>query len=317
LWRRKLAHLESEHTEKQGEAGTKSSSSATSGARQRWVVVLRVTLLVLAAGVAVLGVLLGQRRDRAAAPGGGQYVCPMHLEVTAGAPRECPICRMALVKRSELKIEGVADGEEDAIAASSLLSNAASGVARTLVGFNPSPARRHVQRQESLAPAWMESAGVVAALVYDDLLPSFGPREHATFYPTSLPNSGQDAWRTAEPPAKWDGSMSIVQFALAEGAQGRAGAAGWLKLDPKARESLVVPAMSVLQSSEGPYVLVFNAARGTATKRAVAIGKVFSGMAAVLSGLSPRELVVSMNAFFWDAERKLSADQRTPSGAIP
>jgi hypothetical protein len=75
--------------------------------------------------------------------------------------------------------------------------------------------------------------------------------------------------------------------------------------------------MAVLQSSEGPYVLVFNPARGSASKRAVAIGKVFSGMAAVLSGLSSRELVVSMNAFFWDAERKLSADQRMQSGVVP
>ena len=281
------------------------------------MVVLRVTLLVLAAGSAVFGVFLAQRRDRAATAMGGQYVCPMHLEVTANAPRECPICRMALVKRSELKIEGAAAAEEDAVAASSLLSNAASGVTRSLIGFNPAPVRRHVQRQEALAPAWMESAGVVAALLYNDLLPSLGPREHATFYPTALPKSGLDGWRTAEPPARWDGSMSVVHFALGEGTQGREGAAGWVKLDPKARESLVVPSMAILESNAGPYVLVFNAERGTASKRAVAIGKVFAGMAAVLSGLTPRELVVSMNAFFWDAERKLSADPRAPSGAVP
>src|SRR4029077_15408776 len=95
------------------------------------------------------------------------------------------------------------------------------------------------------------------------------------------------------------------------------GAAGWVRLDPKSREALGGPALAVVQSGDGPYVLVFTPARGTVAKRPIEIGKIFSGWAAVLSGVNPRELVVSMNTFFWDAERRMQPDQRAQSGAIP
>jgi hypothetical protein len=48
---------------------------------------------------------------------------------------------------------------------------------------------------------------------------------------------------------------------------------------------------------------------GAATRRAIEVGRITTGLAAVLSGLDLRELVVSVNAFFWDAERRLQGDR--------
>jgi hypothetical protein len=275
---------------------------------------LRAALLAVAAGIAVLGFALARRRDRAVAPIGAPYVCPMHLEVTANAPRECPICGMALVEQSELRREGdqpAAAGSAEGVAASHLLANMGGPTSWTELGFNPMPVRRHVLRQEPYVAAWLENAQTVAALVYNDVLPALVAGEHALFLPTAAPGTVVDLELSREPVAPWDRSTSIVRFSAQTTAL-RDGTPGWVKLDPKSRESVVVPAMSVMQSGEGPYVLVFTPARGTLVKRPIQIGKTFSGMTAIVSGVSPRELVASMNTFFWDAERRLHAD---PPGA--
>lgn len=282
-----------------------------------------MTLLVLASVAVVTGFWLGHHRDRAMAEQGGSFVCPMHPEVTADAPRECPICGMALVKAGTFSREGAASSEaeaggeaNDAIAAAHLLNKAAGGVATSLLTYNATPVRRRVQQQEPLAPAWRE-IDAVAALLYDDELGTLAPDEAAAFFSTSEPDVAVDLRYRGESPVPWDRSTSVVRFDVVSAGAPAPGAPGWVKLARKPRESVVVPATSVLQSTDGPYVLVFSAERGTASKRPVEIGKVFSGLAAVVSGVSGRELVVSMNTFFWDAERRLQAEQRAGVGASP
>jgi hypothetical protein len=70
---------------------------------------------------------------------------------------------------------------------------------------------------------------------------------------------------------------------------------------------LVVPSSAVLESSDGPYVLAYSPADRTFTKRPVETGKVFTGFTAVVSGLREREVIVAMNAFFFDAERRMQS----------
>jgi hypothetical protein len=269
--------------------------------------------------------MLARRHDRVVADAGGQYVCPMHREVTASEPRECPICSMALVKKSLLGEGNAAAADQsspgdtdDAVDAVQLLATAAGGVAPALVGYAPSPVRGHVLRQEPYAPAWLENGTFAAVLLYRDQLTALTPDERGSFSPTAEPTRSVDMHRAPEPPTPWDNSTSLVRFIVDGDARNlRPRAAGWVKFSTKPRESLVVPAMAVLQSEGGPYVLVFSSARGTFTKRPIEIGKVFSGFAAVVSGLRPRELVVSMNAFFWDAERRSRAEQRGDGGGSP
>lgn len=266
------------------------------------------------------GFLLGHHRERAAAEAGGPYVCPMHPDVTAGAPRECPICGMALVKAGVLPRDSGAPREagegDDSIEAAQLLTAAAGGVAPMLLTYSPAPVRRRVLQQEALAPAWIDG-DAVAVVLYNDQLSTLAPDERAAFCATSDPKTALDIRNRGGPAVPWDRSTSVVRFGLsAKPTHPPTGTPGWVKLARKPRESVVVPAMSVLQSEDGPYVLVFSPGRGTVAKRPVEIGKMFSGFAAVVSGLSLRELVVSMNTFFWDAERRLQAEQRA-SGASP
>jgi hypothetical protein len=101
-----------------------------------------------------------------------------------------------------------------------------------------------------------------------------------------------------------------VRFAFEAGADPvSAGTVGWLKFARRPRPMLVIPAGGVLEDSEGPYVLVVSAADGMAKRRAIEVGRTTTGVAAVLSGLVLREQVVSVNAFFWDAERRLQGDR--------
>ena len=279
-----------------------------------------MTLLVLVAGVAALGLVFARRHDRAvrtSGEAGGPFVCPMHAEVSSATARECPICGMALVRIGTVVRDvaaaglggAIPDGGET-IAAAQLLSGAAGGLSPNLVGYYPSPLRQHVLRYEIYAAAWLESESLLAVQVYRDQLPTLEADEHAVFSPTADPSTERDVRLAPGPAQPWDRSTSLVRFALQAGA-GRLspGTVGWVKFARRPRRMEVIPAAAVLESPEGPYVLVFSRASGAATRRAIEVGRITTGLAAVLSGLSPRELVVSVNAFSWDAERRLQGDR--------
>ena len=59
---------------------------------------------------------------------------------------------------------------------------------------------------------------------------------------------------TAEPATPWDSATVQVRF-VAEKAPVLDGDTGWLQLEAKPRELLVVPESSVLYSGDGAYVL--------------------------------------------------------------
>ena len=176
-------------------------------------------------------------------------------------------------------------------------------------------------RYEVRAPAWVEAPGVGVVLLYGDQLPTRDPVERATFSPTADPDTEAAVALQPGAPERWDRSTSLVHFRFPAAAAQPApplpppGTVGWVRFPPRPRPTQVVPAGAVLQSSAGPYVLVFSRASGAASKRSVEIGRTTAGVTAVLSGLSLREQVVSANAFFWDAERRLQTDRRAGAEA--
>jgi Heavy metal binding domain len=285
-----------------------------------WIVILRIGLLALAGTIVAVALVAARRHGQAARrPAGANaaFVCPMHAEVSADRAGECPICGMALVGAGTVVREN-----EDAVAAAQLLSNAVGGLASNLVGYYPSPVRQHVLRYEIYAPAWVERDNLVVAQLYGDQLPTLDPNERGSFSPGFAVSDaltrdvGADGAAAREvrvagtPPQPWDRSTSLVAFAAEPGASPlRAGTVGWVKFARRPRQMLVVPAGAVLQDRDGPYVLVFSRVDGVARRRAIEVGRITTGVAAVLSGLDARELVVSVNAFFWDAERRLQGER--------
>ena len=261
----------------------------------RWIVLGRILLLLLAAGAVVASFVLSRRDDHAAGQPGGRYACPMHPEVTSAGPGECPICRM------ELEPVG---GREAQPAAGAATATGPSGGSPNSQYYDIM--RRRVFQQDVRAPAWVEDDGAISAVLYKDELATLAPEERGVFAPSAAPGAGVAIHLTTEPPAPWDRSTSRVRFRV-DGPEPpvQRGEIGWVRLSTRRREVQVIPYSAVLQSAEGPYVLIASQDGRRLTKRPLEIGRVFGGLAVVLSGLHNRERVLIRSAFFYDAERRL------------
>jgi multidrug efflux pump subunit AcrA (membrane-fusion protein) len=232
---------------------------------------------------------------------------------------------MALVKTRSLVRDAAAqrreDGvSEDSIAVAQILSRSAGGVAANLVGYYPAALREHFLRYETFAPAWLAADSDVVVLLSRDQLPTLDSAEAVTFSPTMMPATVVDVRLVAGPAKEWDRSLSLVRFQLIAGTPAprmQPGTVGWVKFPARPRHVQVIPAGAVLESPDGPYVLVIAPDRGTASKRPVGVGRTVTGLAATVSGLDLREQVVSANAFFWDAERRLHPERLTTSEGGP
>lgn len=277
----------------------------SSRATESLVIVGRLLLLLMAGVASVSAFVLSRGSDRPASGHVRRYSCSMHPEVVSPEPDdECPICRMAL--------EPVpASGRGASAAAASETSSLAESANLTVV----SPAKRNLFAQEVRAPAWLEAPGVVAAVLYADEAAALLPGERGSFQHAALPAASIAVRLAAEPPAAWDESTSRVRFRIEAGAARiPPGAVGWVTLAGRPRERLVVPAGAVLDSAGGPHVLVAGPDGRTFTRRRVRIGRIYRGLAVVLSGLREGEPVAAANAFFLDAERRLQSLREETAG---
>lgn len=246
------------------------------------VLAFRVALFAFSA--MALAVAVGIMRTRAERPS-RRYVCPMHAEITSSAPGECPICRM------ELELE------------------AAPGAGPS---FNPSTyqtydfVRRRGFGQDVHAPAWVDESGEVVATVYADEAAALDPDAPGDFSPAAAPDHRAAVHLVRAMTARWDASTDRVRFRLDEGEAAPApGAVGWVRIRARRRDLEVVPYSAVLESTEGPYVLVASREGHAVTRRAVEVGRVIGGQAIVTSGLRVGERILVRSAFFVDAERRL------------
>lgn len=271
-----------------GTLSTDGHPTRSSRATASLVVAGRLALLLLAGLAAVSGFVLSRGGDRAASDDAGRYSCPMHPEVTSSRPDRCPVCRMALEPVSPIE------------------SPSPTVVAR---------AERRVLTLDVRAAASVETGGHLVALLYNDEAAGLSRDEQGLFFRASAPFAGIVARVAGEPPVPWDESTSRVRFRLDPGTpRVPAGEVGWLSLAARRADRLVVPVGAVLYSSQGPYVLAADAHGRPFSVRRVQVGRVYRGLAVVLSGLREGEPIAGANAFFLDAERRLQS-LRQESGA--
>jgi hypothetical protein len=277
------------------------------------IVALRLLLLAVAAAALAAAVAIGVR-DRSDDRAAVRYACPMHPEVRAKAPGECPICRMALER-----VGRPAAGPTRFSAADSADLAAVENVRRhNIVDF----VRRRsllVPSRELRGPASVDSDGAVSALFYDDEIAALDEAELGTFTPTATPALAFTVRREAAPAERWDRSTSHVRFRFTvpgpKGTPPHGLDVGWVELAPRPRQVLAVPASAIVQSPEGPYVLAWTGVGFNFEKRPIEIGETFlkEGFAVVLSGLRVNERVVGRATFFLEADRR-SASRAVETG---
>jgi hypothetical protein len=260
------------------------------------VLLFRLALLGAAAVAAGAALWISRLRDQAQLETGVRYECPMHPDVVSNRPGPCPICGMDL--------ERVAPHTE----------SAAGSAIDPSTYLNNDVMRKRGIGPDVPSPAWVQDDGLIAAIVYADELQGLPPDAPATFLsPRSAAGIPLHAVPGAAEP--WDRSTVRVRFRIDSGGSDAAdgapapGDVGRVRLAPRGAEFPLIASSAVLEGAEGPYVMVLSADGRMFSKRSVQIGKEFGGMAFVLSGLGPRERVLTRSAFFVDAERRLRRDQ--------
>jgi len=272
----------------------------------RMIVLARALLLALAAAAVVTGFVVTRQSAPKSLASGVVYVCPMHPAVTSATPGECPICRMAL----ERQVPGPGIADKGGTSAEPKSLTLAQG--KRLAGFDSvSRVKQFESSFDMRAWAWAESRDLGVALYPRDWAEMLKPGEEGQFEPESGPRGPNPhgikvhfSERAAEP---WDDSTVLVRFRLDDhaGAVLEPKEIGSVKFALRLRNGLVVKQSSIIQSPEGPYVLIASADRRTFTKRPVQIGATMYDYADVIGGAREDEYAVALHTFALDTERRL------------
>jgi hypothetical protein len=257
----------------------------------------RALLVGVAAAAVVTGFVVTRRSAPRLVAIGVVYTCPMHPAVTSVTPGECPICRMALERQA-------------ARAAEPASLTLPRGI--RLAGFDSvSRVKQYESAFDMRAWAWAEGRDAGVALYPRDQAAILKAGEEGLFEPQSGPRGplphGIKVHLTDQAPEPWDASTALVRFRLDDhaGAELEPKEIGSVKFALRLRNGLVVKESAIVQSPEGPYVLIASDDRRTFTKQPVQIGTTMYGYADIVGGVRENEYAVALHTFVLDAERRL------------
>lgn len=278
------------------------------------VLVVRVLMAGAVAAMALLALWAAGRRHRDTNVGAAaidHYACPMHPQVDAHRPGDCPWCGMALVP---VAARDSAGGIRERPPRPT--DRPGPDVVET---FHVVTVAGRDLAAAAVAPARVAAPGLIAASFYLDEVMRMSTDEAGTFIAAAArapavvsaetsPPAGRPIRRTEDRPAPGTAagpgpSLAEIPFRFDDGAStAPVGSTGWVSLKPRAGHALVVPYWAVLESAEGPRVFVLSAAEARFTRRAVELGRVFAGYVPVLSGLKAGERIATRFIASLDAD---------------
>lgn len=279
------------------------------------MLIVRVCFVLAAGALTVAGYVLAGNAGRPGATGGSvTYTCPMHPSVRSPAPGDCPICRMRLEpapSSTNPSEKRSSDGRGDAPRGSEpdngepTFSLPASS---EFTAFDAvSRAKRYATSLEMRAPAAAEDAGTGSVMLYRDESEELSAGEEGLFSPSSRALTSELAATrvrvTDAPRVTWDRRTVRVPFRVVSGKL-VPGETGSVKFATRLRHGLVVKASALIDAPEGPRVLVLSSDRRSVTPRAVTIGNVLYGYAAISAGLREGEDVLCKHVFSVEVARR-------------
>ena len=151
----------------------------------------RVAVLLVVVAVTITAFSLGRRHGDGTSPDAG-YVCPMHSQVRSSASGTCPICGMALEPWRPVSSESPPVPTAGGGTAVSEISTSRPRI----LDYEITIVRPRAIAAEGRAPAWVESPGVVIALLYDDEIATLPAAARVSFAPTASPGAAVAVQRT-------------------------------------------------------------------------------------------------------------------------
>lgn len=278
------------------------------GAPPAWARVLRALVVTAALGAALMGAALARRARIPTSD--ATFSCPMHAQVIASADGACPICGMALARD--------AGGLRATMAVVSSDGQSLTWRRPDLHVMSHGTWRADLPAQDVEAPAMTDGGGEVVAVMYRDEREALAPGAPIAFV---LDGEGPErAWPVrlvGERPRSTRAAAGTtrVLFRASSADSPPARAVGRVRGALAARTALLAPPGAVLESPDGPYVLVEVEEGRRFAVRHVELGRASLVSVVVLGGLRFAERMVSMSPFLLDAERRAGAASPGPGGA--